>query len=73
MNICYGPEKTAILKEKAGELELDFEKSVVYANDSTDADHMRLFGTAVAVNPRAGLKREAGRRGWRVARWAGGH
>ncbi|MDM7927011.1 MAG: HAD-IB family hydrolase [bacterium] len=65
----YGPEKTAILKEKAAELELDFEKSVVYANDSTDAEHMRLFGTAVAVNPRPGLRREAGRKGWRVVRW----
>ncbi len=65
----YGSEKTAILKQKADELKLDFEKSVVYANDSTDAEHMRLFGTAVAVNPRAGLRREAGRRGWRVVRW----
>lgn len=65
----YGPAKTVILKEKAAELELDFERSVVYANDSTDADHMRLFGTAVAVNPRPGLRREAGRRGWKVVRW----
>ncbi len=69
----YGPAKTAILKEKAAELELDFMKSVVFANDATDADHMRLFGTAVAVNPRAGLKREAGRKRWRVVRWAGSH
>jgi len=65
----YGPAKTAILKEKSEELKLDFEKSVVYANDATDAEHMRLFGTAVAVNPRAGLRREAGRRGWRVVHW----
>jgi HAD superfamily hydrolase (TIGR01490 family) len=65
----YGPAKTAILKEKAGELKLDFERSVVYANDATDAEHMRLFGTAVAVNPRFGLRQEAGRRGWKVVRW----
>lgn len=65
----YGPAKTAILKEKAEDLKLDFEKSVVYANDASDAEHMRLFGTAVAVNPRAGLRREARERGWRVTRW----
>jgi HAD superfamily hydrolase (TIGR01490 family) len=65
----YGPAKTVILKQKAGELQLDFGRSVVYANDATDAEHMRLFGTAVAVNPRPGLQREAVSRGWRIARW----
>lgn len=65
----YGSEKTAILKKKADELKLDFGKSVVYANDTADAEHMRLFGTAVAVNPRSGLRREAGRRGWKTVQW----
>jgi HAD superfamily hydrolase (TIGR01490 family) len=65
----YGPAKTFILKEKAEELRLDFKTSVVHANDATDAEHMRLFGTAVAVNPRPGLLKEAARRGWTIVRW----
>jgi phosphoserine phosphatase len=65
----YGPAKTAVLKSMADELSLDFGGSVVYANDATDAEHMRLFGTAVAVNPRRGLLKEAGRREWKIVRW----
>jgi HAD superfamily hydrolase (TIGR01490 family) len=65
----YGPAKTRILKSMAGELSLDFGRSAVYANDATDAEHMRLFGTAVAVNPRPGLLKEAARRGWKIVRW----
>jgi HAD superfamily phosphoserine phosphatase-like hydrolase len=65
----YGPAKARILKKHQRELNLDFSHSVVYSNDSSDAEHMRLFGTAVAVNPRKGLKRTAEKFGWRIERW----
>ena len=65
----YGSAKTRILGRCKTELELDFRRSVVYANDSSDAEHMRMFGTAVAVNPRKGLRRAAEEEGWRVVWW----
>ena len=48
---------------------MDFTRSAVYANDSSDAEHMRMFGTAVAVNPRKGLMRTAEEEGWKVVWW----
>lgn len=65
----YGTAKTSILDRCREELEMDFSRSAVYANDSSDAEHMRMFGTAVAVNPRKELKRTAEREGWKVVRW----
>jgi HAD superfamily hydrolase (TIGR01490 family) len=65
----YGSAKARILGRRKKELEMDFRRSVVYANDASDAEHMRMFGTAVAVNPRKGLRRAAGEQGWRVVRW----
>jgi HAD superfamily hydrolase (TIGR01490 family) len=65
----YGSAKTRILKHRAKELELDFARSAVYANDPSDAEHMRMFGTAVAVNPRKGLRRMAEEEGWKVEWW----
>jgi HAD superfamily hydrolase (TIGR01490 family) len=65
----FGRAKTRFLKKNRKELDLDFSRSVVYANDASDVDHMRLFGSAVAVNPRSGLEQAAQASGWRVARW----
>ncbi len=65
----YGSAKTRILNRCREELEMDFSRSAVYANDSSDAEHMRMFGTAVAVNPRKGLRRTAREEGWKVVRW----
>jgi HAD superfamily phosphoserine phosphatase-like hydrolase len=65
----YGPVKADVLRNHRKELDLDFPGSVVYANASSDTDHMRLFGTAVAVNPRRGLRRTAGECGWRIVKW----
>jgi HAD superfamily phosphoserine phosphatase-like hydrolase len=65
----YGTSKTRILRRHQKSLKIDFSKSIVYANDTSDADHMRLFGTAVAVNPRKGLRRAAEEYGWKVVWW----
>jgi HAD superfamily phosphoserine phosphatase-like hydrolase len=65
----YGSAKTRILDRCRKELKLDFSRSAVYANDSSDAEHMRMFGTAVAVNPRKGLRRTAEEEGWKVVWW----
>jgi phosphoserine phosphatase len=66
----YGSAKTRILAGRCKtDLGMDFSRSVVYANDSSDAEHMRMFGTAVAVNPRKGLMRAAEEEGWKVVRW----
>jgi HAD superfamily hydrolase (TIGR01490 family) len=65
----YGPAKTTALLRKKSSLDLDFSRSSVYANDASDADHMRRFGTAVAVNPRRRLRRIAEKAGWRVVQW----
>jgi HAD superfamily phosphoserine phosphatase-like hydrolase len=65
----FGQAKTRLLERQRRELGLDFSRSVVYANDSSDADHMRMFGTAVAVTPRRGLLRTARLNGWKVVEW----
>jgi phosphoserine phosphatase len=65
----YGPVKTSELKKAAASLGMDFKRSVVYANDSSDEAHMRLFGTAVAVNPRPKLRLLAERHRWRIVHW----
>ena len=66
----YGKRKTRILKNLQTELEIDFEKSIVFANHHADADHMDLFGEAVAVNPTQKLKSIAEEKSWRIEFWA---
>ena len=66
----YGKHKTRILKNLQTELEIDFEKSIVFANHHADADHMDLFGEAIAVNPTQKLKSIAEERTWRIEFWA---
>ena len=66
----YGKHKTRILKNLQTELEIDFEKSIVFANHHADADHMDLFGEAVAVNPTQKLKSIAEEKSWRIEFWA---
>jgi len=65
----FGSAKTRILNRCRKELEMDFIRSAVYANDPSDAEHMRMFGTVVAVNPRKGLMRTAQEEGWKVVWW----
>ena len=65
----YGMRKKQILENLREELEIDFERSVVFANHHSDVHHMELFSEAVAVNPTPELADIARQRGWRIERW----
>ena len=65
----YGARKTQILKELKGELDIDFESSIVFANHDSDIDHMKLFKEKVAVNPTKKLKKYAQKNKWRMEQW----
>ncbi len=65
----YGKRKTLLLQQLQPKLEIDFARSIVFANHHTDAHHMRLFGEAVAVNPTPALQKIATAQGWPVVWW----
>lgn len=65
----YGERKTRLLLVVSPKLSLDFKKSIVFANHSSDIDHMKLFGTAVAVNPKPGLREYALKNKWPIEHW----
>ncbi len=65
----YGETKADLLLHLIADLDIDFSSSIVFANDHTDAAHMRLFGTAVAVNPTESLKKIAAKEHWKIEVW----
>jgi HAD superfamily phosphoserine phosphatase-like hydrolase len=65
----YGERKTRLLLAVSSKIALDFKKSIVFANHSSDIDHMKLFGTAVAVNPKPGLREYALKNNWAIEKW----
>ena len=65
----YGQGKRILLEEIKEKLDLDFERSIVFANHYSDIYHMRLFGKAVAVNPGFRLRRAAKKYGWQIVSW----
>jgi len=65
----YGSRKKRILSNLKDKLEIDFGRSIVFANHHSDVHHMELFGEAVAVNPTPELEGIAQKRGWRIERW----
>ena len=65
----FGIRKTQILEKLQTELEIDFGESIVFANHHTDADHMKLFGEVVAVNPSLILSKISANMGWKVEMW----
>jgi len=65
----YGERKRSILSDLAQTEDLDFARSIVFADHASDIPHLALFGQSVAVNPKRGLRRQARRRGWKVVRW----
>ncbi len=65
----YGEGKTHLLLEQAVSLGIDFPASVAYANHRSDADHLALFGTAVAVNPDRVFEKISAARNWPVVYW----
>ncbi len=65
----FGERKTTLMKQAVSELEINLKESIVFANHYTDADHMKLFGQAVAVNPDEKLKEIALVNNWEVLNW----
>ena len=65
----YGHRKTQLLQAISHNIGLDFKQSIVFANHDSDIDHMKLFGTAIAVNPRPKLKEYALKNRWPVEYW----
>lgn len=65
----YGRRKTKILLDLQQRLQISFEESAVFANHHADADHMQIFGTAIAVNPTRKLAAFAHQRGWPIEWW----
>ena len=64
--IIWGPKKASAVELFSGRRGVDLSHSYFYADGDEDAALMRLVGHPRPVNPRAGLAREAARRGWPV-------
>jgi len=62
----YGNAKAQLLVRFAARHKLDLAQSYSYADHHTDAAMLALVGHPVCVNPDAGLRREAVRRGWPI-------
>ncbi len=65
----YGIRKKKILLGLQDKLQIDFPASIVFANHRADIVHMKLFGTAVAVNPDSGLLQAARNQNWTIEKW----
>lgn len=65
----YGERKKQLLEQAAAELQIDFGKSVVFADHHADADHMQLFAKAAAVNPTRQLRKLALTNNWEIEIW----
>jgi alcohol-forming fatty acyl-CoA reductase len=65
----YGERKKTILEGLAEREDLDFGRSIAYADHPSDIPHLELFGQPVAVNPKPRLRRHAQRHGWRIVSW----
>jgi len=65
----YGRRKRIILENLQKELDIDFDKSVVFADHHSDVHHMKLFGKAVAVNATSKLRNAALKYGWELDFW----
>ena len=68
MNSSLTQHGYPVKRERAFGFEPGFSGYQAHANDSSDAEHMRMFGTAVAVNPRKGLKHAAEEEGRKAVR-----
>lgn len=65
----YGEQKKNLLLNVKDRLDIEFEKSTVFANHHTDVMHMELFGKPVAVNPTTKLRKMALEREWEIRHW----
>jgi HAD superfamily hydrolase (TIGR01490 family) len=64
--VPYAAEKAAVAAGFIAEHGADPADCFAYADHDTDLDLLRSVGHPVAVNPRAGLRSEAERRGWPI-------
>lgn len=65
----YGKRKKFILESMQRELDIDFNKSIVFADHHADVYHMKLFGRAAAVNATPKLRKAALQYGWEILVW----
>jgi HAD superfamily hydrolase (TIGR01490 family) len=65
----YGKRKTLLLNKVQKKLDIEFQKSVVFANHGSDIEHMLMFGEAVAINPAKELLCFAKNRKWDIQYW----
>jgi HAD superfamily hydrolase (TIGR01490 family) len=66
----YGASKLVIARGLADERGWDARACSAYGDHASDAHLLAWAGEAFAVDPDAGLRREAGRRGWTILRRA---
>ncbi len=67
-----GIAKRTLLLEISEKLDIDFQESIVFANNEADIYHMELFANPTAVNPTPKLKKMAKERGWGIEYWGKG-
>ena len=65
-DILHGPGKAHAVGARAAMENLDLSRCTAYSDSSNDLPMLSMVGTAVAINPDAGLKKEAKARGWAV-------
>ena len=64
--LMHGPAKAAAIAELAAVEGLDLSRCAAYSDSVNDTPMLSTVGYAVAVNPDAGLRREARRHGWEI-------
>jgi HAD superfamily hydrolase (TIGR01490 family) len=65
-DMLHGKAKAHAVRALAAEQGLDLRRCTAYSDSSNDIPMLSVVGTAVAVNPDAGLRDEARRRHWEV-------
>jgi HAD superfamily hydrolase (TIGR01490 family) len=65
-DLLHGPAKAEALRALAAAEGLDLSRCSAYSDSVNDVPMLSLVGHAVAVNPDAGLRREARQRGWEI-------
>jgi len=69
----FGEGKRTAVRAFAGRRGIDLARSCGFADHRSDVPFLECFGRPVAVDPDAGLRREAERRGWEVMGCGAGH
>ncbi|AKK10197.1 HAD family hydrolase [Corynebacterium uterequi] len=70
INYLKGPAKADAIRALATSRGYDLTACYAYSDSTTDIPFLELVGHPMAVNPEAGLRAEAARRGWAVRQFA---